>query len=142
MHSVYCPAAFLAILKPVRPATEKRRRTTADQDTVRLPATFGLREASWSAVAACRGEAQRRLERSDDTAFHVSATSKSGVPLRFPPQSKTVGCGRHRSSGAFRIKEKNQTSVLKTQHGQFLRAVRAEHQNAFDVAGAAGAGDE
>jgi len=33
-------------------------------------------------------------------------------------------------------------SVSKTQHGQFLWAVRAEHQDAFDVAGAAGAGDE
>jgi hypothetical protein len=32
-------------------------------------------------------------ERSGDTAFHVSATSKSGVALHFPPQSKTGGCG-------------------------------------------------
>jgi hypothetical protein len=34
----------------------------------------------WTAVA----------ERSGDTAFATEATSKSGVALRFPPQSKTV----------------------------------------------------
>jgi hypothetical protein len=40
----------------------------------------GLRPRFWTAVA----------ERSGDTAFATEATPKSGVALRFPPQSKTV----------------------------------------------------
>jgi len=40
----------------------------------------------WTAVAACRGEAQRRLERSGDTASVLPVASKSGVApaLRIP----------------------------------------------------------
>src|SRR5208283_4690845 len=47
----------------------------------------------WTAVAACRGEAQRRLEHSGDTAFRL----RTELPKRrgsrsagFPPQSKKI----------------------------------------------------
>ena len=55
----------------------------------------------WTAVATCRGEAQRRLERSGEdwsaAAIPLSAlpvVSKSDVALCFPSQSKICGCGQ------------------------------------------------
>jgi hypothetical protein len=49
----------------------------------------------WTAPAACRGEAQRRRERSEDGAFEFlrgvnsqDVFSQSGVALRLPPHSK------------------------------------------------------
>jgi len=50
----------------------------------------------WTAVAACRGEAQRRLERSGDTAFRSAGCVPNARGALLPPQSKICGCGASR----------------------------------------------
>jgi hypothetical protein len=92
---------------------------------VRLPATFGLREASWSAVA----------ERSGDTAFHVPAMSKSGVALLFPPQSKTGGwCSSNKGEKPPPV-QTQRTIHLFPAEGGLLTAVPLAIQNHVGPAG-------